>query len=167
MVVYLLVYLSRQHIETCHKQTKPNKETHKQQRDLKTEHTWHAVTMQSSGLLWGVSALGAAGEGLLLSSWRRASCHLGELGTLQKDRQICQGRSSLETSAKESLLHLTIWPCAQLLLEIHTWNIHPWNFPEAAFMHQHIFLFSLPIFSLLRSQSFRGVLEHTLQSLKI
>ena len=122
MLVYLLVYLSRQHTESCHKQTTPNSE-----RNTQTPVKFENRARGMCRLLWGVWVLGAAGEGLLLSWWPRANHYLGDLGILQKDKYPGD-KSSFETSARESLLHLTLWSCAWLLLEMHTF--HPWNFPE-------------------------------------
>ena len=131
MLVYLLVYLSRQHIESHHKQTKPNTERNTQTA-VKFANRAHGICPLLWGM-WGVSPrnnwAGGGGQTTILGIWECS----------QKTDKYPRARSSLETSARESLLHLTLWSCAWLLFEMHTWNIlPPLELSRAAFMHQPV-----------------------------
>lgn len=129
MVVYLWVYFSRQHIETCHKQTsKQNQltnQTHKDG-DLKMEHRCCAVNTKSSGVR-------AAGEEeLLLSPSRRASHHLGGAGNHPEWLTNIWGLSlhlnpQLRTVYYTSQFDPMLGYCLKGLRGAFS---HPWNFPE-------------------------------------
>lgn len=165
-MVYLLVCLSRWHIETCHKPTNQTKPTHK------NRETWKQTPCD---ILWprralvsceAVGQLGYSRGGTLAElieegqppSW-------GSWEPCRTTDKYMRARSSFETLAKDGLLHLTIWPYAQSLLEMPTWNILPsMEFSGIAFMSQHISPPFPSMFSLFWSCHPSGMFWNTVSS---